>query len=354
MMTKYQSIFKNSQAEAAYVANYDRALERWPVPYETKYVSTTFGDTHTIVSGPEDGEPLILLHGGGVDANSMAPVSAVAQSYRVYALDTIGFSGKSKAVKVIEDRATLAEWLTGVLDALNIEKAHMAGWSIGGFLTVNYALEKPERLKKIVLIAPAATFVPFSKDFDYGMTLGSVVAALATQEYDARLFASYVIPTVLGSGLEEGMIDEGLAELMSRYKPEPLKELDEQINSVIANIYYRKDYLYVSGNLDDEIIAQFVQDHIVRTKTLVFPLPYRLGPHALPEEDLKRLKTPTLLLIGDREIIYAADLNQVLKRAEELVENIQIAPVPNASHMLVYEQSELINSRIVNFLSGDA
>jgi pimeloyl-ACP methyl ester carboxylesterase len=352
-MTEYQSIFKSPEAEAAYVANYDRALEKWPVPYETKYVSTAFGDTHMIVSGPEDGEPLILLHGGGVDANSMAPLAALAQSYRVYALDTIGFSGKSKAVKVIVDRATLAEWLTGVLDALNIEKAHMAGWSMGGFLTVNYALEKPERLKKIVLIAPAATFVPFSKDFDYGMTLGSVVAALATQEYDARLFASYVIPTVLGTELEEGMIDEGPAELMSHYKPESLKELDERISSVIANIYYRKDYLYITGNLDDEIIAQHVQDHIVRTKTLIFSLPYGLGPHALPEEDLKRLKTPTLLLIGDHEIIYEADLDQVLKRAEELVENIQTALVPNCSHYLVYEQAELVNSHILDFLSGE-
>jgi pimeloyl-ACP methyl ester carboxylesterase len=205
-MTQYQSIFKSPQAEAAYVANYDRALEKWPVPYETQYVSTAFGDTHMIVSGPEDGEPLVLLHGGGVDANSMAPLAALAQSYRVHALDTIGFSGKSKAVKVITDRATLAEWLTGVLDALNIDKAYMAGWSMGGFLTANYAIEKPERLKKIVLIAPAATFVPFSKDWDYGMTLGSIATGLATQEYDARLMATYVIPAVIGTELDEGVV----------------------------------------------------------------------------------------------------------------------------------------------------
>ena len=32
-MTEYQSIFKNDQAEAAYMAAYDRALEKWPVPF---------------------------------------------------------------------------------------------------------------------------------------------------------------------------------------------------------------------------------------------------------------------------------------------------------------------------------
>ncbi len=62
-MTQYQSIFKNDQAEAAYMAAYDRALEQWTVPCESKYVSTAYGETHMIVSGPEDGEPIIVIHG---------------------------------------------------------------------------------------------------------------------------------------------------------------------------------------------------------------------------------------------------------------------------------------------------
>ena len=99
-MAEYQSIYKNAQAEAAFMAAYDRALEKLPVPYETKYVPTSYGETHMIVSGPEDGEPIIVLHGGDSDATTMSPVIAgLARSYRVYALDIIGFSGKSKAVK---------------------------------------------------------------------------------------------------------------------------------------------------------------------------------------------------------------------------------------------------------------
>jgi len=318
-------------------------------------VPTAYGDTHMIISGPEDGEPIIVIHGGDIDATFMSPtIGALAHSYRVYAPDIIGYAGKGKAVKGIEDRATLAEWLTDVLDALNIEKAYMVGWSLGGFLTVNYALEKPERLKKIVLLAPAATFVPFSKEWHFRTTLPSVVAGLSREEYDARLFASYVIGGICGAyniskeELEEGIKDKDLAELMFLFKEESLKELEERIDSVLKSVM---EYMYVPGNLDDEVIDQFVQNGLLRTRTQKFSKPYRLGPNVLPEEDIKKLKTPTLLLIGEQEVIYEAD--QAIKRAEELVENIQTALIPNCSHMLVYEQTELVNSHILNFLSGD-
>lgn len=358
-MTEHQSIYKNAQAEAAFMAAYDRALEKLPVPYETKYVPTSYGDTHMIVSGPVDGEPIIVLHGGDSDATTMSPVIAgLAQSYRVYALDTIGFSGKSKAVKSIEDRATLAEWLTNVLDALNIEKASMVGWSMGGFLTVNYALEKPERLKKIVLLAPAATFVPFGREADFRMNLPILVPALASAVYDARLFASYVIGGFLGGSniskeeLAEGIKDTDLAELMLNFEEDSLKELEERIDSVIKSIW---QYMYVPGNLDDEVIDQLAQMSLLRVRTQNPPYlkSWRMGPHALPEEDIKNLKTPTLLLIGDHEFIYETGPDQALKRAEELVENIQTALVPNCSHMLVYEQPELVISHMLNFFSGD-
>jgi len=354
-MTEYQSVFKNAQGEAAYMAAYDRALEKWPVPYETKYVPTAYGDTHMIISGPVDGEPIIVVHGGDSDATIMSPIiPALAQSYRVYALDIIGYAGPGKAVKAIEDRAGFAEWLTDVLDALNIEKAHMVGWSMGGFLTVNYALEKPERLKKIVLLAPAATFVPFSREFLFTAGLPFMVTELAREEYDARLFASYVIGGFIGANniskgeLEEVIKDTDFAELMLNFEGESLKELEERIDSVIKSGW---ESMYVPGNLDDEVIDQLLQRALLRSRTQKFLKPWRIGPHALPEEDIKKLKTPTLLLIGEQEVIYEAD--QTLKRAEELVGNIQTAIIPNCSHILIYEQTELVNSHILNFLSGD-
>ena len=84
---------------------------------------------------------------------------------------------------------------------------------------------------------------------------------------------------------------------------------------------------------------------------MVNPCPPKFGPYALPDEELKKLKTPTLLLIGDHEVLYKAD--RAITRAEQLVENIQTAIIPNADHMVNWEQTELVNSHILNFLSGD-
>jgi len=140
---EYQSVFKSPQAEAAYMAGYDRALEAWPVPYETRYVPTAYGDTHVIISGPEDGEPLVLVPGSIADATWWSvSIAAFARTYRVYALDTMGDVGKNKMVEALPDIAGAAEWLTDVLDALEIEKTYMAGYSQGGFFTAVYALQK--------------------------------------------------------------------------------------------------------------------------------------------------------------------------------------------------------------------
>ena len=96
---EYLSVFKNPQAEAAYMAAYDSALEKWPMPYETKYVPTAYGDTYMIVSGPVDGEPPILVHGAGSNASHWSlNVAALAQNYRVYALDIMGSVGRSRPI----------------------------------------------------------------------------------------------------------------------------------------------------------------------------------------------------------------------------------------------------------------
>ena len=113
--------------------------------------------------------------------------------------------------------------------------------------------------------------------------------------------------------------------------------------------------MYVPGNLDDAVLNSLVQTSLLRMRTQNPPYLWlwRMGPQALPEEDIRKLKTPTLLLIGDHEFIYEPGPAQTLKRAEELVENIQTVLVPNCSHMLVFEQSKLVSSHMLKFLSGD-
>ena len=86
----------------------------------------------------------------------------ISVKYRVHSVDVIGNAGRSVAERLMDKRIDYAQWLKYVFDALNIEKGYLLGHSYGGWLTLNMALAYPTRLKKIVLLAPAASIHPMS------------------------------------------------------------------------------------------------------------------------------------------------------------------------------------------------
>jgi pimeloyl-ACP methyl ester carboxylesterase len=71
------------------------------------------------------------------------------------------------------------------------------------------------------------------------------------------------------------------------------------------------------------------------------------------DEELSQVTAPTLLLIGDHEIMY--EPQKALDNAARLILDLQAELVPNASHMLNSDQPELIDARVLQFLaSGSA
>jgi pimeloyl-ACP methyl ester carboxylesterase len=77
----------------------------------------------------------------------------------VYAVDVMGQPSKSVPEQPIGSRADFIEWLTTTLDALEINRATLAGYSYGGWLTLNYAIGSPERVDRIVVLSPAGSFL---------------------------------------------------------------------------------------------------------------------------------------------------------------------------------------------------
>lgn len=96
------------------------------------------------------GVPLLLIHGlGGSAENWIANVSPLAERHRVYVMDLPGFGRSDKIpVRSIHD---LVSFIGDFMDALQIEKASLAGNSLGGGLVLGCAVEHPERVEKLVL-----------------------------------------------------------------------------------------------------------------------------------------------------------------------------------------------------------
>lgn len=104
---------------------------------------------HFIEAG--QGEPLLLLHGNGEDSRYFSgQIDAFARHFHVYALDTRGHGQTPRGSAPFTIRQ-FAEDLLGFMDAHEIERAHLLGFSDGGNIALIFALRHPERVGRLIL-----------------------------------------------------------------------------------------------------------------------------------------------------------------------------------------------------------
>ena len=160
-MTAYHP-FRSTTAKEQYLKLYDIRVKKWPVDSQTRLVDTAFGQTFVRMSGPAGAPPLVLLHGAGGNSLQWIPnIEALSESYRVYAVDNIYDYGRSIYTQSIENPDDYVNWLDELFSALELgNNIKLMGLSYGGWLTSHYALRFPDRLDKIVLLAPGGTVLP--------------------------------------------------------------------------------------------------------------------------------------------------------------------------------------------------
>lgn len=104
---------------------------------------------HYIEKG--QGEPLILLHGNGEDNTYFVhQIEYFSRTRRVIALDTRGH-GKSPRGSAPFTIRQFAEDLCAFMNELHIEKADILGFSDGGNIALVFAIQYPERVKRLIL-----------------------------------------------------------------------------------------------------------------------------------------------------------------------------------------------------------
>ena len=147
-------------------------------------------------SGPRDGTPVVMLHGWGASLYMYrhALASSTANGVRAIAVDLRGFglSDKPRWRGAYTLDAYCAD-LDALLDVLAIPRVALLGHSMGGGLALRYALRRPERLRRLVLINPAG---------------------LAPVFYPKLLRP---IPRVLGRALHERLVPRSLVALILRH-----------------------------------------------------------------------------------------------------------------------------------------
>ena len=103
---------------------------------------------------------MLLLHGLGATKSSFFDTAAaLSRRYRVHAIDLPGFGGSSKPPLAPYGAPFAARAVIGTMDALEIDRAHLVGNSMGGRVAIEVGLERPDRVGGIALLSPAVAFV---------------------------------------------------------------------------------------------------------------------------------------------------------------------------------------------------
>jgi pimeloyl-ACP methyl ester carboxylesterase len=105
-----------------------------------------------------DGFPIILIHGIGAKKETwIAQIDDLSKKYRVIAIDVRG-TGKTDRPDVLYTMEMIADDIKGLMDHLKIERAHIAGRSMGGMIAQNFALKYPLQVEKLILITTSSGF----------------------------------------------------------------------------------------------------------------------------------------------------------------------------------------------------
>jgi pimeloyl-ACP methyl ester carboxylesterase len=177
--SELRSAFKSPDGEAEYLAAYEATMKLWPVPYEDINVESRFGRTHIVACGPKGAPTLVMLHCFFTSLTSWVNnVAALSRSYRIYAPDMMGQPSKSIPGEYIKTREEMVEWLSGLLDELEIAETDLVGYSYGGFAALNYAIRAPHRINNLVLLSPVGGLVPLRTQFYIRGALGALGQAL--------------------------------------------------------------------------------------------------------------------------------------------------------------------------------
>lgn len=274
--------FKSPEGKQTVVDYYNLLLREMNAPYEEININTRYGNTFILAAGNEANLPVILLHGSSMNsAMWIKDIETMSAHYRVYAPDLPGEPGRSDEEQLPFDSMDYVMWLSDVLDALHIEKANIVGLSLGAWLTVKFAIHHPQKIGKLVLLCPAG---------------------IGGQNH---AFKDIALPL-----LTKG--EEGVNELFRMINGDkPIPEIMLNYQKLIAAVF----------NSRQEPIPLF------------------------PDKELERLTMPSLLIVGEKDIMLNS--LETAERYRRLVPNASIMVLPDAGHSLTG-----LSGEITDFLMG--
>jgi pimeloyl-ACP methyl ester carboxylesterase len=253
-----------------------------------------------ILSYSDDGpgRAVVLLHGFPLSrAMWVEQIPDVGAMYRVIAPDLRGHGG-SPAPEGVYTMDDMADDVIQTLDSLHIsEPVVLGGLSMGGYVALSLVLRYPQRVRALMLMDTQAA--------------ADSIEAAATREVTAK--------SVLEAGAATPIVDPMIGRLFSPLTRERRPERVTPLREVIEQTTARG-------------IAGALRGMAIR--------PDRRA-------DLARISVPTLVLVGEDDVITPP---AVARSLAEAIPGAHLEVIPEAGHMAPYENPSVVNAAILIFL----
>ena len=249
--------------------------------------------------GEPGAPPLVLLMGWGGDHTAWAfQLSAFSAEYRVIALDNRG-AGQSDAPDSPYTIAMLADDALGLLDRLEIDRAHICGVSMGGMIAQEIALKQPARV----------------------LTLGLHCTLAFPDAYGAFLVTDLL--RVKARGDREEFVRTTVPWLLSR------KTLAAHSDFVQLFIERALEYPFPTGITGLTRQAEAIGGHDTRHR-------------------LASIRVPTLITVGADDILVPPSFSREIHAA---IPGSELVVIPDAGHLHFMEQFERFNDVCLAFVA---
>lgn len=313
-------LYKSPEGYAIMTRFYDESLAALPVTVESRYIDTPYGETHMLVAGPDDAPPLVLIQGmAGSSILWHRQLADFTRHHRIYALDTPGQPGRSapQPLNLFDD--SYARWLLAVLDGLGLERADMAGVSLGASVLVQLAASNPERIRRAVLLSPM------------GLSRG-------------RLNIRRYIGNGMRGDRDGDRLEDRLTvrEFVDSDPDRPRQQFDRQLARAmaLATRHYRLD-LAMGIRVEQSRFGKLWSGLRLLMK-LNWPV---------PDQQLAAIEADALLILGEHEMLY--DSTRAAQRMRRINPHVKVHIVTGAGHAAIYDRPELVNPVILDYLEAE-
>ena len=183
-----------------------------PGRLEFASVRTRMGTLSTLHAGT--GDPIVALPGlGGTKVSFLPTVAALADEFRVIAVDLPGFGDSDKPIGAPYDARYFARAVVALLDALDLDRVHLVGNSMGGRVALEIGLRYPDRVQRLVLLSSA---LAWRRDRPWAPLLRLVRPELGLLQVAPRPVVERIVRGLI-PGADSGWAAAGVDEFLRAY-----------------------------------------------------------------------------------------------------------------------------------------